>query len=129
MIFNINPALVLSLYPAATISGRSHVPRDQWLEAFGAVPGARLAPVTAKAGPVTGEEGLTRGLLKTVSAVAGLSKKPSMDSVRTSAGAKDDKKDSGSVNEKTPLFNDEESESSLRLSLTRKCHERPWKRL
>lgn len=112
MIFNINPALVLSLYPAATISGRSHVPRDQWLEAFGAVPGARLSPEVIKSGAGSGDESLTKGLLKGVAAAAGLSKRTSMDSMRPASGAsKEDKKaETGSINEKAPAFNDEESE-------------------
>lgn len=83
------------------------------MEAFGAVPGARLSPEPPKSSAA--EEGLTKGLLKSVTAAAGLSKRTSMDSMRT--GGTDKKGDTGSINEKAPpAFNDEESEYFSRIS-------------
>ncbi|WWD16424.1 hypothetical protein CI109_100850 [Kwoniella shandongensis] len=74
LIHNVNPALVLSLFPADIISGKLHVPKDGWMELFGAVEGARLEPVTKE----EHEGGVTRSLLKSVTGLR-LGKKDSTD--------------------------------------------------
>jgi hypothetical protein len=83
LIFNINPALVISLYPAETISGALHVPRDMWMELFGAVEGAKLE---SEAGSHTSGEQGPKGLLKSV---AHLGLGGGMDSLKATAGKED----------------------------------------
>ncbi|WVF65869.1 hypothetical protein IAT40_000606 [Kwoniella sp. CBS 6097] len=80
LIFNINPSLVLSLFPAETISGRLHVPKDQWMELFGAVEGARLEPLTHEE-----KESGAKGILKSVAGLGGLAKKGSVIGLKDSA--------------------------------------------
>lgn len=96
LVFNVNPALVISLFPAAAISGRLHAPKSEWMELFGAVEGARLEPDEIS---VRAEEGSTKALLKKVAGL-GLTKKASMDTVRT--GGKDDDAASIISSEKVP---------------------------
>ncbi|KAK8861657.1 hypothetical protein IAR55_002480 [Kwoniella newhampshirensis] len=76
LIFNINAALVLSLFPAETISGRLHVPKDGWMELFGAVEGAQLEPQHKE----EHEGGTTKSLLKSVAGLR-LPKKGSVDTL------------------------------------------------
>jgi hypothetical protein len=83
--FNVNPALVIAMFPAETISGRLHVPRDRWMELFGAVEGARLeseSEISSQA------DGPAKGLLKSVTGLS-LGKKGSTENLRASQ-AKDD---------------------------------------
>ncbi|WVR03742.1 hypothetical protein IAU60_000737 [Kwoniella sp. DSM 27419] len=85
LIYNINPALVLSLFPQETISGKLHVPKDGWLSLFGSVEGARLEPEKHQEGSDTG----AKGLLRSVVGLGGLTKKGSVVGLRDSA-QKDD---------------------------------------
>lgn len=88
LLYNINPALVISLYPAETIAGRLHMPRDQWMELFGAEAGSRLQPEVRKL--ASAEEAVGgKSVLKSVAAAAGLGlvKKGSIDSLRTAVAA------------------------------------------
>jgi hypothetical protein len=88
LLYNINPALVISLYPAETIAGRLHMPRDQWMELFGAEAGSRLQPEVRKL--ASAEEAVGgKSVLKSVAAAAGLGlvKKGSVDSLRTAVAA------------------------------------------
>jgi hypothetical protein len=78
--FNVNPALVIAMFPAETISGRLHVPRDRWMDLFGAVEGARLEP-ESESSPQA--DGPAKGLLKSV-ANLGLGKKGSTENLRAS---------------------------------------------
>jgi hypothetical protein len=79
LVFNVNPALVISLYPSNTISGKLHTPRDQWMELFGAVQGARLEPEEVAE---NGHEQGGRSLLRKVAGL-GVGKKASVDTLRT----------------------------------------------
>ncbi|WVQ78836.1 hypothetical protein IAT38_000927 [Cryptococcus sp. DSM 104549] len=78
LVFNVNPALVLSLFPAETISGKLHAPRDQWMELFGAVEGARLEPPGRDEAEA---EGGPKSILKSVVGL-GLSRKGSVDTLK-----------------------------------------------
>lgn len=78
LVFNVNPALVISLFPADTISGPLHVPRRDWMELFGAVDGARLEPLSAPSRSGTGDD--AKGMLRMPH--LGLSKKPSVDTLK-----------------------------------------------
>lgn len=42
VLYNVNPALVLSLFPGKSISEKLGVRREGWMELFGAPTGARL---------------------------------------------------------------------------------------
>ncbi|WWC88076.1 uncharacterized protein L201_002980 [Kwoniella dendrophila CBS 6074] len=81
LIFNVNPALVLSLFPAETISGRLHVPRDRCMELFGAVEGAKLEPTNG----AEKEESTAKGILKSVAGLGGLTKKNSVNGLKDMA--------------------------------------------
>nr|XP_018264809.1 uncharacterized protein I303_02989 [Kwoniella dejecticola CBS 10117]OBR86967.1 hypothetical protein I303_02989 [Kwoniella dejecticola CBS 10117] len=113
LIFNVNPALILSLFPAETISGRLHVPKDQWMELFGAVEGAKLAPhiETDK------EEGTARGILKSVAGLGGLSKKGSINGLREmgdNASIRSGKSvDKNGEQEKVPIMKEEDGIAAL----------------
>ncbi|WVQ65020.1 uncharacterized protein L199_003190 [Kwoniella botswanensis] len=107
--FNVNPALVLSLFPAETISGRLHVPKDRWMELFGAVEGAKLEPNTSP----EKEEGVAKGLLKSVAGLGGLTKKGSVTGLREMANDTASIKSVKSVDkegekEKVPIMKDED---------------------
>ena len=79
---HINPALVISLFPAESMSRKLHVPRDQSMRLFGAVEHARLEPEVITATESGG--GATKGLLRSMAQLgAGASKKPSLDTLRT----------------------------------------------
>ncbi|WVO14727.1 hypothetical protein L204_102365 [Cryptococcus depauperatus] len=78
LIHNVNPALVLSLYPASTISGKLHVPRLGWLEMFGAVEGAKLYPIAVS----QKEQEDANGLLESIRAIA-LDKRDGRDEENT----------------------------------------------
>lgn len=97
LIFNVNPALVISLFPSGTISGPLHVPRDEWMELFGAVPGARLEPLVTPVKSVAEE---AKAILRLPH--LGLSKKGSMDTLRQSAAHTDDGASIASDGEKGP---------------------------
>ncbi|WRT65779.1 uncharacterized protein IL334_002728 [Kwoniella shivajii] len=100
LIFNVNPALVLSLFPAETISGKLHVPKEQWMELFGAVEGAKLDYTTI----VEKEEGTAKGILKSVVGLGGLTKKGSVN------GLKDMASDSASIRSGKSVDKDGEKE-------------------
>lgn len=79
------------------------------MEVFRAVPGARVLPESTRS--TSADEGGAKGLLKSVTNAAGLTKRSSMDSLRTTGtGGKEGRAETGSVNEKGPVMNDEESE-------------------
>lgn len=85
LVYNVNPALVISLYPSNSISGKLHAPRDKWMELFGAVEGARL-----EADDVTGSglEQSGRSLLRKVAGLGvgvGVGKKASVDTLRNTS--------------------------------------------
>ncbi|OCF75081.1 hypothetical protein I204_03930 [Kwoniella mangroviensis CBS 8886] len=109
LIFNVNPALVLSLFPAETISGRLHVPQDRWMELFSAVEGAKLEPNISP----EKEEGVAKGLLKSVAGLGGLTKKGSVTGLREMANDTASIKSVKSVDkdgekEKVPIMKDED---------------------
>lgn len=83
LVFNVNPALVISLFPAETISGPLHVKRDKWMQLFGAVEGARLEPVTVAAKSGSGDD--SKGILRLPH--LGLTKKSSMDTLKQETGS------------------------------------------
>lgn len=86
LVFNVNPALVISLFPAETISGPLHVQRDKWMSLFGAVEGARLEPHST---PVKGSSGDdSKSVLRLPH--LGLSKKSSMDTLKETASVHSD---------------------------------------
>jgi hypothetical protein len=114
--FNVNPALVIAMFPAETISGRLHVPRDRWMELFGAVEGARLEPESESPSQA---DGPAKGLLKSVTNLS-LGKKGSTENLRASQ-AKDD---AASVHDEkaTPAaMVDDGERSRLDLKRTRRC--------
>lgn len=78
LVFNVNPALVISLFPADTISGPLHVSRDGWMKLFGAVDGARLEPVSAPSRAGTGDD--SKSVLRMPH--LGLNKKSSVDTLK-----------------------------------------------
>lgn len=95
LVHNVNPALVVSLFPEHTISGKLHRPRSEWMDLFGAVPGAKLEPDSTESivEQSTAGSGSGRGLLKSVVGLGGgVTKKPSLESLRpgSARGGKDD---------------------------------------
>ena len=110
LIFNVNPALVIALFPGEVISGRLHVSREGWMELFGAVEGAKLQPDDDTGKP----DEPSKGLLRKVAGL-GLSKKPSIDTLR--AAAKEDDTESVMSSEKAPPVPPlDDSESELACS-------------
>lgn len=83
LVFNINPSLVISLFPAETISGPLHVERDRWMQLFGAVVGARLEPPTSLSKSGSGDD--SKSVLRLPH--LGLSKKSSMDTLKQETGS------------------------------------------
>ncbi|ORX35229.1 hypothetical protein BD324DRAFT_642956 [Kockovaella imperatae] len=79
--YNVNPALVISLFPAETISGRLHNNREAWMSLFGAVDGALLEPRFE-----TQPQETSKGLL---SRVAHVHKKSSVETLKSKNGDKD----------------------------------------
>jgi hypothetical protein len=80
LIFNVNPALIIALFPAEIISGRLHVTRTKWMELFGAVAGAKLEPDES----VERNDEPSKGLLRKVAGLS-LTNKASADTLRTAA--------------------------------------------
>lgn len=78
LVFNVNPALVISLFPADTISGPLHAPRDDWMKLFGAIEGARLEPPAAPSRSGTGDD--AKSMLRMPH--LGLNKKASVDTLK-----------------------------------------------
>ncbi|OCF40067.1 hypothetical protein I317_06142 [Kwoniella heveanensis CBS 569] len=107
LVFNVNPALVLSLFPAETISGRLHVPKDQWMELFGAVEGAKLEPLTHEE-----KESGAKGILKSVAGLGGLAKKGSIIGLKDSAQSDTASIKSQEGEKDPPPMSGEEGESS-----------------
>ncbi|WWC68549.1 uncharacterized protein I206_102478 [Kwoniella pini CBS 10737] len=109
LIFNVNPALVLSLYPAEIISGKLHVPKDQWMDLFGAVPEAKLQPETT----VEREDSTAKGILKSVAGLGGLTKKGSVNGLRElgdNASIRSGKSiDKNADQEKVPIMKEEDA--------------------
>lgn len=83
LVFNVNPALVISLFPADTISGPLHVSRDKWLKLFGAVDGARLEPPSVPSRSGTDDD--AKSVLRIPH--LGLRKKESVDTLRQETGS------------------------------------------
>lgn len=105
---NINPALIISLFPAATIAGRTHVSRSQWMELFGAIPGSRLEPEQAAR-----TEAPSKGLLSNL-APRVLNKKGSRETLRNAPGKEDDAASLASDKEPAaPLVDDSERSDSI----------------
>ncbi|ORY29789.1 hypothetical protein BCR39DRAFT_588162 [Naematelia encephala] len=107
LIFNVNPALVIALYPSDNVSGRLHVHRDKWMELFGAVEGARLEPQEIEVKLPEDGEGTARSLLRNLPHL-GVTKKPSMDVVRKESRSEDDGASIRSDGEKVPAMTDTE---------------------
>ena len=103
--FNINPALVISLFPADTISGRLHVPRDGWMALFGAVDGAVLEAKQINH-PETSKGPLSR--------VSHVTKRGSVDSLKGSTKGSD--KDVA-----PPAANESESRSTIKADVLQSC--------
>lgn len=83
LVFNVNPALIISLFPADTISGPLHVTRDKWMKLFGAVEGARLAPLSAPSRSGTDDD--AKSVLRIPH--LGLRKKESVDTLKQETGS------------------------------------------
>ena len=105
LVFNVNPALVISLFPAETISGPLHVQRDRWMTLFGAVEGARLEPPSAPTKSGSGDD--AKSVLRLPH--LGLSKKSSMDTLKDTASIHSD----GEKDKTPPPMSGEEGESTL----------------
>lgn len=119
--FNINPALVISLFPEASISGPLHVQRDKWMELFGAVPGSKLQPEEAE----HQTEAPTKGILKSIAQMGGMAKKSSLDSLKPTQSTRDD---SGPEEKVAPIMSGEEGEfvgKGLRIVLRKIRHGTP----
>lgn len=113
LVFNVNPALIIALYPSETIAGRLHVHRDGWMELFGAVEGARLEAESLGAVDHGAEEGGARALLKSITHL-GISKKPSVDTLSQAVGKEDDKASiRSSDTDKPPAMTDTECKPDL----------------
>lgn len=108
LIFNVNPALIISLYPADSISGRLHVSRDRWMSIFGAVEGTHLVPEVAVV--ADGSEGGPSGLLRSMAHLA-VTKKASVDTLQT--GKEEDTASVKSAEKNAPMIKGEERESSV----------------
>jgi hypothetical protein len=106
LVFNVNPALVISLFPAKTISGPLHVQRDKWMEIFGAVEGARLEPPSA---PPKGGSDDTKSVLRLPH--LGLSKKSSIDTLKETASIHSE----GDKDKPAPPMSGDEGQSILRF--------------
>ena len=122
LVFNVNPALVIAMFPSNSISGKSYVPKDRWMELFGAVEGAKLEPEDNG----TLKEEAHRGLLKRVTNMS-LSKKGSMDTLRTSLTHGPEQSDTASIsNERVsspPVIDESKlSLASLLAGADYSCH-------
>ena len=73
---DVNPALVISLFPAENLSGRLHVSRQGWMQLFGAVDGAKLEPDPEPENVTSNKRLLDR--------VTQIKKRSSMDTIRSS---------------------------------------------
>lgn len=74
---DVNPAKIVALYPADTVSGRLHRDTDEWVELFGGPANGRLPAVREENKPKSEAAGVLRGL-----AHLGLSKKGSSEKLR-----------------------------------------------
>jgi hypothetical protein len=111
LVFNVNPALVISLFPSQTISGPLHIPRDGWMELFGAVSGAQLEP-TSESSKLASDD--PKSILRFPS--LGLRKKESVDTLRQKQASGDDTASiaSGVEGERTaPVMTGDEREFSI----------------
>ncbi|KAK4684616.1 Vam6/Vps39-like protein vacuolar protein sorting-associated protein 39, partial [Tremellales sp. Uapishka_1] len=117
LVFNVNPALVISLYPAETISASLHVPKDRWMELFGAVEGARLEPEVANV--QAEEEGGAKSLLRGMAHLGGLRRRGSMDTVKTAgSGVREEESEGEKLG---PIMSGEET-MAPRLALESLIH-------
>lgn len=113
MTLDITPAKVVALFPADQISGRLHIPQDEWVQVFGGPVGGRLVPA-----PLEGEDGEshgkekqhidTRGILGHMPHL-GLKKKPSLDALADKASLRE-----GSVHTVVPDDETVSSEESVK---------------
>ncbi|KAJ9113908.1 hypothetical protein QFC19_000102 [Naganishia cerealis] len=116
MALDVTPAKVVALFPADQISGRLHVPQDEWVEAFGGPKGGRLVPA-----PIGGDnidsvsrdkqDRMERGGVLGHITHLGMKKKPSLDTLADKASQRDDSihtaagdDDTGSSNESVKEF-------------------------
>ncbi|KAL7424682.1 Vacuolar morphogenesis protein 6 [Cryptotrichosporon argae] len=91
----VNPALVVALYPAHTIAGALHIPRERWMMLFGA-PEGRLEPVPNEGTPEDAKEGgLVKGALKLPHLLP--TKRTSLDTVRTGGSEDTDEEADGKL--------------------------------
>ncbi|KAJ9101777.1 hypothetical protein QFC21_003116 [Naganishia friedmannii] len=91
MELDVTPAKVVALFPADQISGRLHVPQDEWVETFGGPPGGRLVPLLDESETISKDkqDGTERrGVLGHMTHL-GLKKKPSMDTLADKASMRD----------------------------------------
>ncbi len=125
--FNVNPALVLSLFPAKTISGSLHVPRKEWLKLFGAVDGARFSPEQPSSASfndtAAGVSSVGKGLLRGMAHLA-LAKKASSETLRTTdSGNQGDEivavapEEDGTAEKPAPIMDGEEGTCIIRDAL------------
>lgn len=85
------PAKVVALFPPDQISGRLHVPQEEWVEVFGGPKGGRLVPLVDESEAIIKDkqDGTERrGVLGHMTHL-GLKKKPSMDTLADKASMKD----------------------------------------
>ncbi|KAI5452750.1 Vacuolar morphogenesis protein 6 [Naganishia albida] len=89
MQLDITPAKIVALFPADQISGRLHVPRDQWVSLFGGPPGGRLVPAPVEDDDAQPKEKKdARGVLGHIPHL-GLGRRPSSDTLADKASLRE----------------------------------------
>lgn len=91
MALDVTPAKVVALFPADQISGRLHVPQEEWVEVFGGPKGGRLVPLLDESETISKDkqDRMERGGVLGHMAHLGLKKKLSMDTLADKASMKD----------------------------------------
>ncbi|KAJ9116996.1 hypothetical protein QFC22_004654 [Naganishia vaughanmartiniae] len=91
MALDVTPAKVVALFPADQISGRLHVPQEEWVEVFGGPKGGRLVPLPDESETISKDKqdgAEKRGVLGHITHL-GLKKKLSMDTLTDKASMRD----------------------------------------
>lgn len=86
---DITPAKIVALFPADQISGRLHVPQDEWVPLFGGPVGGRLVPAPLEDEETHGRDKKDgKGVLSHMTHL-GLGRKPSIDTLADKASLRE----------------------------------------
>lgn len=116
MQLDITPAKIVALFPADQISGRLHVPRDEWVSLFGGPPGGRLVPAPVEDDDAQPKEKKdARGVLGHIPHL-GLGRRPSSDTLADKASLRESVRTVGGGEAETGSSEDEVKEFAGMLS-------------